>query len=723
MTAIEKIAISIREDDPKLKHANRDLVRSLNADVRASLTAYRLNKAINFNIPTVATAIDLGKDIVKAIGINEKFDTKSLIAIGWATIHPLIKRDLVLDKRQTDKYINSDGSVNRMNMYKAYQSTFQKNKKKGNRECYMFEVGTSTEAVEFCAKMSFEAAIDPINPRAGIYANPCIEWDSPYNSQLGPISSRMNKQAKYSFNYNRVKPTYDAMNKLQNTAFYINSKVLDRVISDLDEIDNRLKEDSDSEVSYTSKISELKMTIELAKVWRDAPIYSPVLLDFRGRTYYGSKYLTRSGSDWAKALLSVEPETIGYDGWDNLLIAAIDFRDKGQEAKMSRAKKLELAETQIDDFIAVANGAEFLYAGEAGQFYAVCCDIAGAYAMGLRFDEYKSGVLLSRDASQSGPMLMGITTQDEMAMKYTNVLEDTERYDLYEYVGASMLKILKESKFGSTELTKKPEEQWKAKNWLRENKPAFEALAQKQFIRLFEENPKEIRKWAKYPLMLFGYSAKEFCIGDDLWVRMCMKYDWLTPVHTKLIADIFYKACREAIPSVYSFMMGMRKLGTFARKNGTINDPEVKDLLITSAYSGFPFMQDYKVSVSKDKEVKSKGERRQLSYREYTDVLDRHSIDSASAANVVHSIDADLLKMVVNRFKGTISTNHDAFFATAGRINELDVVLRECTYELSKLDIMGNIVSNYDVTIKDLGISVKDTNPKFMPQNNEFCYS
>ena len=722
MTAKEKIALLITEADSKLRHANKDLVKTLSAEVRADLTSYRINKALNDNIPTTATAIALGRDIVKYTGAGNDLQTKEHLAIGWSTIHPLIDADLIVDKRQPN-FTNSDGSTKRANMFKAYQQTFQKKKAKGDRECYMFEVGKADEAQAFCDALSRESAIDPANPRSAIYGNPCVSWDSPYNAQLGPISSRMNKDARFQFKYRTVKPTYDAMNKLQDTPFYVNGKVLDRMLMDLDAIKTKIKDESDSKVSEDSKIKELELTVELAIEWRNSPIYSPVLLDFRGRTYYGSKYLTRSGSDWAKALLSVEPETIGYDGWDNLLIAAIDFRDRGVEAKMSRAEKLSLAETQIDDFIAVANGDDFLYAGEAGQFYAVCCDIAGAYDMDLRFDEYKSGVLLSRDASQSGPMLMGIATQDEMAMKYTNVLEDTKRYDLYEYVGSVMLRLLKESNYTQSPITKMPEEHWKQPNWYRQNEETFKAQAKKDFLQLFDAEPKAIRKWAKYPLMLFGYSAKEFCIASDLWDKMNLKYDWLTPVHCKLIADLFYKSCREAIPSVYSFMMGMKKFGTHARKEGTMEVPEMKDILVTSAYSGFPFMQDYKVSEQKSKEVYSKKARRHLSFKVYTDKLDRFAIDSGTAANVVHSIDADLLKMVVNKFPGTISTNHDAFFATAGRINELDKVLRECTYELSNLDLIGNILSKYSVSADELGITVNDRHTNFRPQNNEFCYS
>ena len=109
-------------------------------------------------------------------------------------------------------------------------------------------------------------------------------------------------------------------------------------------------------------------------------------------------------------------------------------------------------------------------------------------------------------------------------------------------------------------------------------------------------------------------------------------------------------------------------------------------------------------------------------YKEKTDKK-ASAVRSGTPANLVHSIDSDLLKMVVNEFPHTIATNHDAFFATPGRINELDTVLRECTYKMASYDLVDNAIGRYGLKAEDLGIVINELNPKFNPLANEFCYS
>jgi hypothetical protein len=306
-------------------------------------------------------------------------------------------------------------------------------------------------------------------------------------------------------------------------------------------------------------------------------------------------------------------------------------------------------------------------------------------------------------------------------MKYTNVLKDTERHDLYEYMGSVMLDFLKNKKVEGGEISQKPEELWKEGGWYKSNKANFEVQAKKDFLKLFDEDPGAIRKWAKYPLMLFGYSAQTLCIAEDLWEKMNVKYSWLTPIHCHFIADLFYKACEKAIPSVYKFMEGMKKFGSHAHKLD-------QDVLVESSYGGFPFMQDYYKFESKSKvckyNSKNKKERRhELMYKEKTDKRDIYAVRSGTPANLVHSIDSDLLKMVVNEFPHTIATNHDAFFATASRVSELDVVLRECTYKMASYDLVDNAIKRYGLKAEDLGIVINELNPDFDPLSNEFCYS
>ena len=114
----------------------------------------------------------------------------------------------------------------------------------------------------------------------------------------------------------------------------------------------------------------------------------------------------------------------------------------------------------------------------------------------------------------------------------------------------------------------------------------------------------------------------------------------------------------------------------------------------------------------------------QLRFRIKTDKKNTNRIKSGTPANLVHSIDSDLLKMVVNEFDGPIATNHDAFFTTPARVSDLDVVLRECTYKMgTEYNLVENAIAPYGITVEDLGIELRELNPKFNPMANEFCYS
>ena len=715
MNALEKYAELIQERDRYVKHAHGDAIKLITPYRRAEIVAHHLNAAYTADIPLTASLINIGRSVLSEALYPEKLSKGDLIGAGWTVIRPALVAGLLKLQRQSQVKIGN-AQLHRSGLWDMYQKTLRKGAKKGDWSAYMLADGDS----DWVDELLMLAPQSAENPRSKLYNHKPLEWDGFYHPEFGPLSNRSNKKVRTMFD-GKAQNSLDAVNKLQSTKFLLNENVYNRMLKDMMLINEQIKETSDSSISTSSKMLEVRSIMRLAQENRGKDIYSPVTVDFRGRTYYSAKYLTRSGNDWSKGLLGVEPEVIGAEGYDNLLVAAIDFRDRGVEAKMSRADKLALAESQVDDFIAVANGADYLYATEPGQFLAVCYDIKGAMDMWMDYDQFKSGVLLSRDASQSGPMLMGIATQDEMAMKYTNVLEDTERHDLYEYMGGVMLNLLKEKKVTPGELTDKPEETWKEGGWYKQNKSTFEAQAKEDFLKLFSEDPGAIRKWAKYPLMLFGYSAESLCIAEDLWNKMNVKYSWLTPIHCHFIADLFYKACEKAIPSVYKFMQGMKSFGSHVHKLD-------QDVLVQSSYGGFPFMQDYYKFESKSKickytDSKKKFHEHELMYKEKTDKRDIHSVRSGTPANLVHSIDSDLLKMVVNEFPHTIATNHDAFFATPGRINELDTVLRECTYKMASYDLVDNAIGRYGLKAEDLGIVINELNPKFNPLANEFCYS
>ena len=132
-------------------------------------------------------------------------------------------------------------------------------------------------------------------------------------------------------------------------------------------------------------------------------------------------------------------------------------------------------------------------------------------------------------------------------------------------------------------------------------------------------------------------------------------------------------------------MEGLKKLGGEVHKLKT-------DLLVHASYSNFPFMQNYYRKDYVDVEIYGKSpknnggktEKITLSVAVETDKRNYHKTKSGTPANSIHSIDSDLLKMVVNHFPHPMATNHDAFFATPSRIGELDVwlLVASCGFSL-----------------------------------------
>ena len=731
MTAIEKYAELIEEKDKRPGKATvvSQACKQVEPLDRANMAATLIIKALNTGVSMANTAVTIGRWIAPQLKTENDDDLDLWLKLGMRTIQPLDEYGVIQLQRGSE--INkSDPTARRSSLYTEWVKGRSKNKKGGDRTNYRITHRKTEHSDDFLMRLTQEIMLYGVSKdNRDVQFNLPLEWTGFRHPQFGNLVSNVNKKAIPLMRGQKFQKTLDAVNKLQSTPFYINSDVLIRIKESRRDIIRLMKSSSDSFDSFMSKKYNLDQAIGKAEKHEGAECYSPVYLDNRGRTYYGASYLSRSGDDIQKGLLGVEPEAIGVKGYSNLLVAAVDFRDKGVEAKMSRADKLAVADNDVDEFLAVANGADFLTytdgsgevksVGEPAQYLSVCIEIRNADLMGSNYAEYKSGVLLSRDASQSGPMIMGFLTQDYNTMKYTNVMKGTERYDLYEKLGAQMLKELKAYQpKESKEYTERHEDtQFGDQVYYTRNLSYYENKGKKDLLELFESKPKQLRAWSKYPLMLFGYSGEAQRIGEDLWIKQQGKFDWFTPPAAKMIAKIYYNSCKTTIPAVFQFMEGLKALSTLTNRM----DVDVSNV---SSYSGFPFMQDYYVMDSVECKPYYKGKKMTIMVRVKTDKRDWRKTRSATAANFVHSIDSDLLKMVVNEFPHTIATNHDAFFATASRIAELDETLRECTKSMAlNYNPLNEFLSKYGTTPEELGITMNDVNPDFQPENNEFCYS
>ena len=717
MKTMQIYADLISAQDRLMRLNSAPQLREIDPLQRAQTASYYLGLALNQGVSRNKTCCSIARILMPEIK-----DDKEQFLIGWNTLYPLCKENYLTMERDS-KFQKTEAAL-RSKIFKAYYDSLNDKKKEqfGDWSPQMYVVPDTKRANLFIDELINSVSLaDALSDKSQLWNEKPEDWTGLYHPLFGCLVSNPNRKMKRFFNSKKCERVLRAVNKLQGTGLRINAEVLARLKAEKRNILKELKESLVNEDSYMSKYYELERIISLAEEHVDKLVYSPVFLDFRGRCYFGAAYLNRSSCDYAKGLLTAsEGVELGDAGWDNLIIGAVDYRDQNGEAKLSKADKLVIAERDLDEFIAVGNGDNsWLQADEPTQYLGVCIDIANAYAMGNDFDQFKSAVFLSRDASQSGSMLMGIATQDPKTMKYTNVLKSDVRYDLYTELGGIMLELLKQY---NVEPSDKPfEEPVSDKVFdqvlaLHRNKKHLLIDAKNRFLELFKDNV-VLRKWAKYPTMLAGFNAQEWCIAEDLWNKLHEKYDWLTPVHCKLIADLFYKSYEIVVPACFSVMNGLSRFGTMVHKMD-------EDVLMFGSYSGFPFMQNYYKSTELKFIVKFKGKQMKVVLRTETKKRDYHSTKSSTPANTVHSWDKELLFMFVNRFEHVCSVNHDAFFAVAAHIDRLGEVLREATWELgTKYDLLGDSLSRYNLQPSDLDIVKRQLDSEFCPQCNEYCYS
>ena len=704
----------IEQQKTKLRSPKTTFLKEENSEVLAQIGAYNLSKALDMGLPVVHTAANIGKSV-----LPQSRDEEQHFLIGMAILYPLCKENYIDLQRAS---YQTKQEADRSKLFEAFYNSINKSKKQfGDWSPKMFVVVDTKKAKDFITELSASVDITvALSERAQLHTECPEEWDNFYHRDFGSLVANGNRRLRRFFDSKKCAKVLEAVNKLQSTPLRINEEVLETLIEEKRSLLSVLK-DEEGDEAFASKYYELEMIITLAKDLVGKEVYSAIFLDFRGRVYYGAYHLNRCGSDYAKGLLvAAEPIELGADGWDQLTVAAVDYRDKNGESKLPFIDKLDIACDDLDEFIAIGRGCDDSWkaADCPTQFLGVCIDIAKAHDSG---DEYsfKSAVFISKDASQSGPMLMGIATQDHKTMKFTNVLKSDRSYDLYKELGAEMLRLIDEAEAETAVGAFRDAEGdtlFDQVVWLHRNKKLLIRDAVLKFQEIFQD-PTVLRKWAKYPTMLRGYAAEEWCIAEDLWNKFHKKNQWLTPVACKFLSDKFFQAYENVVPACFQVMEGFKKFAGIVHKQDD-------DVIMIGSYSGFPTIQSYYKSPVKDVRFKYKGKLIGFAVKLTSSKRDYHATLSGTPANTVHSWDKELLLMITNEFIGPLAVNHDAYFTPAGRVTELNRVLRECTYRLgTEYNLLEDSIIRYNLEPNDLGITVNEVDEEFCPQCNEFCYA
>ena len=571
--------------------------------------------------------------------------------------------------------------------------------------------------------------------------NPAAPWTSHYHSGLkAPIIRGASTSTLKTITSRSAKPVYDALNKLQDTAYSINQKVFEvykalLATQSKDELLKRnykpsdlspFKHDKEEMVaSRAGMFLEAEFIKTIANKMGDKAFYQAYNCDFRGRIYPMTPYLNEQSSDNAKGLIQYkEAVPLGENGGYWL---AVHTANCIGEDKLKLDDRVSYVEENIEEIISWASN-PYKNKGwmEADKpWSALACAFEWQAIQdwqiigGNKIECYNSNVPIFIDGSNNGVQHLTALSLDEEIAPLVNLVPTEIPGDVYMYVAEKtwdaldkldkelgdhsvkkelprLLKEIKGIKLKREIATTKEAKDLAFKEldeWRKLNKE-FDKLIFIPFWQLLKNDLKLQRKTVKRPVMTLGYGVTRQGVRDQVFddtktLNEDLKFkdkSWSNP-----FGDLLRETMISRLKGPASMLALFQQLAERANEKNEFLSWRVPT-------TNFPAVQEY----LKTKEVRvrvrfcksNKGKGIQLTIQPKEDgKLDRRKQATGAAPNIVHSFDAAHLTLIVNNSDFVVTTVHDSFGCHPGNMNELFQVTREQFIKFYESDPLSQLLA------------------------------
>lgn len=400
-------------------------------------------------------------------------------------------------------------------------------------------------------------------------------------------------------------------------------------------------------------------TIAMAKRYVDTRFYLPHQCDFRGRAYAIPAYLNHMGPDFSKGLLRFDRgKKIGKDEDLKWLYihGANTFGVKGTYdqrvawAEENTAKILSVADNYRSelDFINQAD--------DTFQFLAYCYEIGRMHKEG---SDFVTHLPCQMDGTNNGLQLLGLLTRDMSSCVATNVAPSNYPMDIYQIVADKASEYLKQD-------TTNPF----ANHWL-----TFGVS----------------RSCAKRPTMTQPYgstphSCRSYVNG---WYLEAIRQGSPDPFDetnrfqaTSYLSTQIWRAINEVVGKPREAMAWLQKT---ARTLAKYNRP-----MYWVSPSGLPCYQAYPKWVEKSIRTRIGEKVYRVKFREDIDKLSSKRQAQGSSPNYIHSLDASLLHLTVNKCSSMgiqdFAMVHDSYGTHCTNSALLATTIRETVHDIFSVD-------------------------------------
>ena len=431
-------------------------------------------------------------------------------------------------------------------------------------------------------------------------------------------------------------------------------------------------------ISKWDKQSVFNKVLSLAEVYYDKTLTYTFVLDSRGRQYTSSfPHLEPLGSDQAKALLCYNKEEY-VDPYNLAISTATAFGHKGlleervewcnENMDMLRAIG-EDPWAHIDYLVSIGLHNEKKDKWQALVLANVWTKLNDWVNDGNHIDTFKSDVPVPRDGSCQGLQILSMLSLDEWAGPMVNVATcyddkgDETVGDIYQYVGNFIPDAL---------------------DALPDDKQTDTLIAFNEQLRA---NPKYRRKVAKRNTMTKAYNSKRFGFGKQHTQDKDTEYGFeeavaLTNKDCFTLGGTIYDIVSTRLPKASGMMDWM--------VDGIDELPDCNPSVIKwTLPDGFTAFADKGTT----RTVMSKGtigpHKITLALLVPTGLIDASKHKLAVAPNIVHSIDAYILREIVRNMPigAPISTVHDSFSTASCYIDDLVDIARQAYKDATNRDM------------------------------------
>ena len=463
--------------------------------------------------------------------------------------------------------------------------------------------------------------------------HPCIQGETPL--------AFLNKIQKVAYTLNDF--TITVARTLQIKGIEV-GKFLPIVHYDLPPKPADIAENKESKLAYRRAAAEVlnkqaaefkkscrtRMTMEAVERFsKYERFYIPWSFDYRGRAYPIPAFLTPQDTDFGKSLIrSADESYITERGkkWLAFQVATTFGRDKDtwDERQEWVADNLDIIENVATDPIRYIT--EWENVSEPWQFLAACEEY---HACVITKTRTTTGLFVATDATCSGLQILAGLARDKKTARLVNVLPSDRPQDAYKVVADKA-------------------------------KPNCPMHIQKVMDR----------KTVKRTVMTIPYNAKPYSNRSYIRDALLEKGIEIDKEDLTVTVQAVRDAMQKVVPGPMKVMKWIEDEVTKTIKRGA------KELQWVTP-SGFVVNQRIMKKDVTRLELQLLGRCRISVATDDTDEVDINRHRAATAPNLIHSLDASLLHLSIDKFNKPIALIHDSVLTQSVDMDELSAIIRE----------------------------------------------